>query len=93
MEAEPELYQCEDCPYRIERARLTWHDEECLRLHRQLSGRAVRDLGLSDLVFDLARLRMSSDDAETLLPKLELIHDYANPLAQESGIGKPEGAE
>lgn len=72
----------------MERAKLSLHDEEVLHLHAQLSGRAVQDLHLTGLVFETARLQMTSDEATLVVPKLELIHEFANPPTQDSGIGK-----
>lgn len=78
LQEDPESYDCETCERRIERARLTLADETALSLHRRLSGRAVQDLHLTRLVFETARLRMSADEADLLLDRLELIHEYAN---------------
>jgi hypothetical protein len=76
-------YNCETCPYRQCREDLSDHDHQVLALHRHLNLRVVHDLRLTDLVFELARLQMTSDEADLVLDKLALIHEYLKPEQAE----------
>ncbi len=52
-----------------------------LELHRRLASRVVRDLKLAPLVFDIARLELTSREAQELLELLDVIHEARCPAS------------
>ena len=90
VETDPEAFDCETCAYRLNRERLGEHDRQCMRLHEQLALPVVRDLNLSRLVFDIERVSMTRDEADSLLDKLQVIHDYA--INRSADLHTPDDA-
>lgn len=82
----PETFDCEECPYRCQRATLTSEDQDALELYRQLARPVVQALRLTQLVIAVQRLRMSEDAALALLDKLDVIHECA-PRAESPSSG------
>jgi hypothetical protein len=93
IESDPEAYDCEGCEHRMLRECLSSDDEHALRLHHQLSMRAVQDLHLTPMVFDIARLRLSEDEAAQLLDRLDLIHEHLSPAPTDPESGKADTHE
>lgn len=59
--------------------RLGPDDRAALQLYQDLRRPVVRDLGLTPMVFDVARVRCSRTDARGLLDKLDLVHEELTP--------------
>ncbi len=75
-EWDAEEWDCETCEWRQQRERLTEDDVMALDLYRQLSDPAVKDLGLTSLVFDAHGLSMSRQDVGALMERLSAVHRY-----------------
>lgn len=82
MDADPEAFICEECEDRILRERFTRADREAMTLYHDLARPVVVDLHLTRLVFDLAQLRLTEDEARLLLGKLDLIHTERKNAAE-----------
>lgn len=63
-------------------------DQTAIDLYEDLSRPVVKDLQLTPMVFDLARLRCTSEGARHLFERLALIHDAVRPRGP--GADNPE---
>jgi len=89
LEEDPEQYDCSTCEVRLRYEALSEHDQQALQTYELLALGVVQDLRLTNLVFDVAGLRMTRADARSLLLKLDVIHRDAqqardNPPPAES---------
>jgi hypothetical protein len=90
IEADPEAFDCETCPRRIAESQLSPHDHLALRVYGLLQTSAVRDLGLTPLVFDVLQLRCSQFEGLALLEKLDVIHQHSLTQAKEDAPTRAE---
>lgn len=79
-EHDPELLDCEQCPIRIEREKLSDANLSALDVYDLLARRIVVDFQLAPLVFETLRLRLTQTDARALVESLDLIYDIRCPV-------------
>lgn len=79
--ADPEAFDCEQCPRRQMEATLGEDDWQALDLWSWLQRRVVHDLKLVPMVFEMLGLRVTRAEAKALLEKLALIHNARRPVA------------
>lgn len=84
MASDPDAYDCRACEYRVKQETLTTLDQDCLELYRLLSNRAVKDLRLTPMVFDILGLKMTRAEGVEVLNKLGVIHDAMSPAGDSS---------
>jgi hypothetical protein len=92
VESDPEAFDCETCEYRQRTEALGSDDHLALRTYGLLAGRAVRDLRLTPMVFDILGVRFRGRrEAAEFLGRLEAIHDVRSPVeGDELKIDKDE---
>lgn len=83
-EVDPDIYECESCEYRQRREQLTEFDLSVLDLHRKLTLRVVKELKLTELVFETARAQVTPEEAEILIDLLDEIHTIRCPPRVDS---------
>jgi hypothetical protein len=69
-------WECETCERRIRTDALGVDDRLALDLYHDLAHPAVRELGLTRIVFDAHGLIMSRADVMPFLRRLEAIHEF-----------------
>lgn len=79
MKADPDAFDCGTCERRLQEAGLDDLNERAIALHGLLARRAVQELRITRLVFDILRLRLPRPEALALLDQLCLVHDARCP--------------
>jgi hypothetical protein len=69
------VYDCDSCEFQQKRGLLTSEDKEALLLHSLLSRSSVRELRLTEMVFDALGITVNNrSEILGLLNQLDLIH-------------------
>jgi hypothetical protein len=90
VEDDPDAYNCSACPWRAWQERLGDDNREALLVYGLLASRVVRDLRLTDLVFEGLGLTKTRADVLALLDRLAVIHESRQPISPED-LGIPDG--